>query len=238
MSTWEQRAAFMKEEVPLPSSEPSVPLNKQLRSTPIPKKRSGKIPPAPLGQPRARGQAEEKAPAARPAAGGAAGTAWGRSASSRLLQLVSGASCHRSGAGGSPEARKAPRARFQQHQDVEKAQLTTSPWRTLTRGAPAFNAALFSIKGFHCGHELPGSGAGSVPRPESHARGPGLIYPLRGVGKHPQGLAQEPRGGSLLSLPAVGGQSWREGPAILPLGIRAAVVHAAVSPCLPPIFSI
>lgn len=48
-----------------------------------------------------------------------------------------------SSAGGLSGGQEGPRAPdFQQHQDVERAQLTTSPWRTMTRNAPAFNTAL------------------------------------------------------------------------------------------------
>ena len=46
------------------------------------------------------------------------------------------------GWGALPRTGRPPAPDCQQHQDVKKAQLTASPWQTVTSNAPAFNTTL------------------------------------------------------------------------------------------------
>lgn len=220
MSTWEQRVAFMKEEVPLPSSEPSAPLNKQPRSTPIPKKRSEKSLQPHSGS--SVPEAGQRGRPRRPSQGQR--SRWHGSGPER--QLLSPPAPERGfppweRGWGLSRGQEGPSCQVSATSGCGESPAHHIPLANFDKRRTSFQRCSVLHKRVHCGHELPGSGAGSVPQPESHARGPGLVCPLHGVGKHPQGLAQEPRGGSFLPLPAVGAQSWRECPAILPLGIRA-----------------
>lgn len=102
---------------------------------------------------------------------------------------------------------------------MEKAQLTTSPWRTLTRNAPAFNTTLVLHQWVPLSAQTHGSGVGAVPWPESPTRGSGLIHSLsRHWEASPKSCPRAPLRKFPLTSISGGTESWRKCSAILPWG--------------------
>lgn len=107
---------------------------------------------------------------------------------------------------------------LQQHQDVEKAQLTTSPWRTVMRNAPAFNATLVLHQWVPLWAPTPWLRSWFRALARLSNQGPGLIYSLpRHWEASPKSCPRAPPPppapptGSFLLLPVSGGtESWRK----------------------------
>lgn len=85
----------------------------------------------------------------------------------------------RSGAGGSSEDRKAPLRQIFSNIRMWREPSLPHPLGELGQETHGLSTRLlFSINGFHCRHELPGSGVGPVPWPEPQTGSPGLIRSL------------------------------------------------------------
>lgn len=175
VSTWEQRAAFMGEKVPLPSAGAQV--NKQLCSAPDPEAVRGRTLRLSLGShvPEAGG-------------GEAGGARWPvlelERTSSGLLRPEQRRECApeparpRTGRGALPRTGRPLRARFSAASGCGEGPAHHIPSRTWIRSAPAFNTTLVPINGLHCRRARPRPGLGSVPWPAARTGGPGRIHLL------------------------------------------------------------
>lgn len=191
MSTWEQRVAFMKEEVPLPSSEPSAPLNKQPRSTPIPKKRSEKSLQPHSGS--SVPEAGQRRRPRRPSQGQR--SRWHGSGPER--QLLSPPAPERGfppweRGWGLSRGQEGPSCQVSATSGCGESPAHHIPWRTLTRDAPAFNAALFSIKGSIVGTNSLAPELVPCPSQSLMPGDPGSSAPFMALGSIPRALPKSP----------------------------------------------